>query len=126
MKVVKKTGLVPVCSNANGSVFGVDPKTAAEWVKTGQATLADIPEGIETIEVNIEVLPAPTVEEPPVAVDIPDDWESLHHLQRVKLAKQLLGVETLTLMGEEKPSDHADRVIREELQRRAAAAQPTE
>lgn len=60
--------------------------------------------------------PAPVPVVPPLEADIPEDWETMHHLPLIALAKQI------------KPShegkmtkDEAVEVIKTELERRAAA-----
>ena len=121
MKVVKKTGLVPVYSLRTGDIFGVSPDKAREMVKAKLATFADVPEGVETYEVADAKKPATKVEtkeEPAVA--IPEDWETQHHLQKIKLAKTLPGGEGVKTLKE------AVEVIGLEIQRRAAAETPAE
>jgi hypothetical protein len=115
VKVVKKTGLVPVVSSKGGPIFGVAPDKAREMVKAGLATFAVIPDHIETFEVadGKKAAAAPTAKEE-YAVVIQEDWETLHHLQKVKLAKTL-GFETVKTVKE------AVEVISQEIQRRAAA-----
>ena len=62
MKVVKKTGLVPVYSLRTGDIFGVSPDKAREMVNAKLATFADVPEGVETYEVADAKKPAAKVE----------------------------------------------------------------
>ncbi|MER9768879.1 hypothetical protein NKJ09_22765 [Mesorhizobium sp. M0189] len=122
MFIVKKTGLVPVTDGRNASVYGVTPAQAREMLKKGLAELFPIPEGIETIEVADSVAPrapAAAVEEP--IVEIPEDWATLHHLQKVKLAKAIAGDGFIVPEGQ-KPAEVAEQVISDEVQRRAAAA----
>jgi hypothetical protein len=64
----------------------------------------------------IEFSGIPQSEQAPAAssneVDIPSDWEATHHLQRIRLAKEIAGTdEPLTVVA-------ADEIIRAELQRR--------
>lgn len=120
MKMVKKTGLVPVKDAGTGSVYGVKPAKAREMIAAKSATLVDIPEGIETVDLGD--VSEPKSADKPAEVsgpEIPEDWESMHHLQRVKLALAIHG--DFTVHDGEKKSDAADRIIREEVQRRAAA-----
>ena len=49
---------------------------------------------------------------PPSSLDIPEDWESRHHLSRIRLAKDIGG------LSEFIPADQADEIIRAELNRR--------
>lgn len=121
MKVVKKTGLVPVYSLQTGGIFGVSPDKAREMVAAKLATFADIPEGIETYEVADAKKPAEKAEtkaEP--AVEIPENWETMHHLQKIKLAKTLTGDDSVKTLKE------ALEVIASEVQRRAAAVPAAE
>ena len=115
MKAVKTTGLVPVKSSKDGSVFGVSPDAAAKGVEAGDFTLVAIPDGIETIVVSTGRPEVKT--EAPVSAgshpDIPNDWEDMHHLQQIKLAMKLKpGFQALD--GESK-SNAAIRVIRDVL-----------
>ncbi|AMX93630.1 MULTISPECIES: hypothetical protein [Mesorhizobium] len=121
MKVVKKTGLVPVHSTKTGRIFGVTPDTARKMLREKAAELVNVPEGIETFEVADSVEPKQPAEIKEVtAAPIPDDWESMHHLQKVKLAKTLPGGEDVKTLAA------AVEVIGAEIQRRAAAVTPSE
>ncbi|MCW1844130.1 hypothetical protein [Prosthecomicrobium hirschii] len=46
------------------------------------------------------------------SVDIPADWENLHHMKQIAIAKQITGADRLTL-------DQAREAITQELARRA-------
>jgi hypothetical protein len=46
------------------------------------------------------------------AVHIPDDWQGMHHLQRIRLAKEIVGKDDPVTVPE------AEEIIRAELQRR--------
>ncbi|TJW14452.1 MAG: hypothetical protein E5W82_10780 [Mesorhizobium sp.] len=121
MKVVKKTGLVPVHSFKSGTIFGVVPDTARKMLREKVAELVDVPEGIETFEVADSVEPKQPAEIKDVpAVAIPEDWETMHHLQKIKLAKMLTGDDSV------KTLEAAKEVIGAEIQRRAAAVTPSE
>lgn len=130
MKVIKSTGLVPVKAltrfqnNRSGAVFGVAPDRARAGLAAKELELFPIPDDVETFNV-ADLIPAAPVEAtaPEVTsdVEIPDDWETMQWLKRVKIAKQIIGGD-LVQQGEEKPDDAAKRVIREEVQRRADAA----
>lgn len=129
MKVVKKTGLVPVklftpfSTGFPGDIVGVSPAKAREMVKKKEAILVDIPEHIETID---EAGPTPDAVSVPVEEDtshldkvvIPDNWETIHHLKRIVIAKSLS--DPLEIRDGEKPLEAADRMIRQEIERRQA------
>ncbi|NEI70963.1 hypothetical protein GR212_15370 [Rhizobium lusitanum] len=122
MRVVKKTGLVPVHTKHDTKVFGVSPTVAAKGVAEGSLFLADIPEGVETTDV---AAPAPSVPLEPLEVDgvvqIPDNWEDLHYATKIALARSLLGGE-LPEIADKKPAEVARDIIQEEVARRAASA----
>ncbi|AZO29419.1 hypothetical protein [Mesorhizobium sp. M1B.F.Ca.ET.045.04.1.1] len=121
MKVVKKTGLVPVHSFKTGTIFGVVPDVARKMLAEKAAELVEVPEGIETYEVADSVEPKKLAEAKEVhAIDIPDNWEEMHHLQKIKLAKTITGDDSV------KTLDAAKEIIGAEIQRRAAAVTPAE
>lgn len=118
MKMVKKTGLVPVLSRKTGTVFGVKPAIARAMLAAKECELVEIPEGIETV-----VLSAPPVAkqtEAPAAdlVPIPEDWATMHRLKQIALAKALKA--DYAVPEGRKPLEYALEVIGEEVQRRAA------
>lgn len=121
MKIVKATGLVPVHTKHNTSVFGVTPAVALDGVKKGNLFFVDIPDEIETI--TLETTPVDAKTPVPVSddgvVQIPDDWENLHYAKQIVIAKQIFGAD-LPETEEKKPVDVARDIIREELSRRAA------
>ena len=121
MKVVKKTGLVPVYSLQTGDIFGVSPDKARAMVEAKQAQFVDPPEGVEFYETADKVKP-PKVESVAEVydVEIPENWEKSHHLQKIKLAKTLTGDDSV------KTLKVAEEVIASEVQRRAAAAPAAE
>lgn len=145
MKVVKATGLVPVFSSKNrDNVFGVTPAVAAEGAIAGTLHLVDIPDEVETEEVDVAVpanfrgsnftaldlrdLGIGNVDDKDLqatekdgVVVIPQDWENLHWMSKNKLAKDILG-EAYVVPDGEKKTDYDETVIREEVQRRADAA----
>lgn len=137
MKVIKKTGLVPLIfqqsSGAHnaGEIAGYPPDRvyallAARANGKPLAVLADIPYGIETFD----VADPPESEDEDGAegkakegaakaeeVEIPSDWESTHNLAKIALAKKVKG-----LPKTEKVSvTDAEKIIRGELAKRAAA-----
>lgn len=131
MKVVKATGMVPVFEERNKDhIFGVMPDVAAENLLSGKVFLVEIPDSIETEEVHVPGWDdrdskknkgeGPEVSEAGL-VKIPDDWESKHHMTQNRLAKSILGDGYLVPEGT-KASEYDETVIREEIARRAAAA----
>ncbi|WP_192246079.1 hypothetical protein [Mesorhizobium silamurunense] len=135
MKVIKLTGLVPVKALVrhknmrSGQVFGVTPEQARTGLAAKEVELYPVPADVETFDV-ADFIPAAPVEQPAAAepagdVEIPDDWETMQWLKRVKLAQKIVGGE-LTLEGDEKPLDAAMRIIGAEVQRRAAAEKQAE
>lgn len=127
MKVVKHTGLVPVLAvrgdsrHKAGVPFGVYPEQARKGVLDGTLELVEDSKlvGVETYDVPgppTAAPKAPVPVEPVSDVDIPKNWESLHHLQVIKLAKQIAGMapsERLDTAG-------ASEIIKRELARRDA------
>lgn len=122
MKVVKKTGLVPVHSFKTGTIFGVVPDVARKMLAEKAAELVEVPEGIETFEVadSVEPKKKPAAAKEVHAIDIPGNWEEMHHLQKIKLAKAIAGDDSV------KTLDAAKEIIGAEIQRRAAAVTPAE
>jgi hypothetical protein len=115
-KLANKQGLVPMLITQPFAPYGVDaiagfpPEVAARLF----GRKAAIPVGADGQPIYIA---ADTPEEEPApaspVVAIPDDWESLHHLQRIRLAKELTGIEQPFTAAA------ADEVIRAEIQRRS-------
>lgn len=125
MQVVKKTGLVPVLLFSTGKINGFVPAEARRLVAEKQGKFVPIPKEIAT-----RLEPEPSTEpsivlEPKVVLDIPKDWETLHPLRKVKIAKDLIGDGYVVPDGK-KPAEYADEVIRAELEQRAAAETPSE
>lgn len=136
MKVIKKTGLVPVKDVTTGEIFGVMPETARTQILAGKfALIMDIPEEHETEEVD-----GPEVDKDGFYVqpkegdrrgsagkaskpqgdneeneikDIPENWRDMQHLQRIKLAKDLYPDYTPTTENGKWTADHADQKIQE-------------
>ena len=130
MKVVKATGMVPVFEAKNKDhVFGVMPDVAGEGFLNGTLFPFDIPEKFETEEVFVAGWDdrnqpknkgdAPVIEAGTVV--IPDDWETKHHMTKNKLATSILG-DDYKLPEGMKASEYDETVIREEIARRADAA----
>ena len=132
MKVIAHTGLVPVTAlrrfrnHSAGSTFGVYPDIATQALKAGDVELAEIPEGIETIDVLGFVVDEPKIEVPEVSTEglvaIPDDWRTAHGSKRAMIAKAILGLEPKAKLPVQDGQDIADfaiSVIETELARRA-------
>lgn len=118
MQVVKKTGLVPVRSNETGDIFGVTPVRARELLAEKKVTLFEIPSEVEVIatdEPEPEKVDATSAD---FDIDIPDDWEGLHYLSKIKLAKEIVGGDLAVKEGQ-KTVDAAEEVIAAEYERRA-------
>jgi hypothetical protein len=127
MKVVKKTGLVPVklhiaySTGFPGNIIGVSPTKAKDMVRKKEAELVAIPEGIDTVDaLDPNPIAEDTTAEPDDRdkVEIPDEWESMHPLRKIAIAKSL--VDPLEIRDGEKTGEAAERTIREELDRRQA------
>jgi hypothetical protein len=93
-----------------GQLAGLDPAQAAQMFRYEMAfpcTETGEPINFSGIRKS-EQAPAASSNE----VDIPSDWEGNHHLQRIRLAKEIVGSdEPLSVVA-------ADEIIRTELQRR--------
>jgi hypothetical protein len=133
MKVIAKTGFVPVKflhsspPYVAGEIGGLTPEQAREAVAKGQVALVPIAAGLETFEVpgpeSVKAKPAAVESMPSLfeKADIPADWENLHHLKKVALAKQIAGLEKLDPPPGTKPLEYAEQIIRTEIENRAAA-----
>ncbi len=131
MKVVKATGMVPVFEARNKDhIFGVMPEVAGEYLLAGTVFLVEIPDSIETEEVIVAGWDDRNQlknkgEEPVFSekgdVEIPEDWETKHHMTLNKIARQIAG-DAYTVPDGQKGSEYDETVIREEIARRAAAA----
>lgn len=128
MKVVKKTGLVPVYTkNDADTVFGVPPQSAIEGVKAGTLFLFQIPDDVETFEIADGKPVAAVSEKPeaPAVVQIPENWESLHHATIIRLAKDILG-DAFVVPDGKTAKEVAIEEIADEVERRAAAVAEAE
>ena len=125
MKAIKSNGLIPVKLTRSalpyrkGDVHGFNPVLVGRMLSADppECELVDIPDGIETIDVEVNVtvkndIAEPTPEAAVVLVAIPDEWESLHHLKRVKLAQNFDPSVTT--------AEDANKIIAAEIARRAA------
>jgi hypothetical protein len=119
MKMVVRTGLVPVrLLAANlpysvGQIVGLLPEQARRAILAKEAEEVEPREGVEVIDLGpVDIPPAPPAPEPVAEeVEIPDDWHSLHHLQRIVLAKKISGADSLK-------AAEADEIIEAEVKRR--------
>ncbi len=132
VKVVKATGLIPVFAQTNAAyIFGVSPEVAGELVANKTHFLAEIPDHIETEDRYIPLIDDVAKEgdedgdghEPETAgpVEIPTNWEDQHWMKNDKLAKTIAG-DKYDLPEGTKAVDYNNTIIREEIQRRADAA----
>lgn len=121
MKIIKKTGLVPVKDLLTGEVFGVSPDTARVEVNKGRYQLMEIPSDYETEEVEgPEILaggaPVDDGDGEKETIQIPEDWRKDQHLKRIKLAKDLFP--SYQPPDGKWTADIADAKIEEEIARR--------
>lgn len=121
MKVVKKTGLVPVHTKNDPALFGVPPARAVEGLKDGTLFLGEIPEGVETFDVpDLIVKKDVEVSGVPKLVAIPADWETMHHAKIMKLASDIYG-DAYSVPDGTPPKAYAIEMVNAEVERRAAA-----
>lgn len=103
-----------------GTIAGFSPAMAQVLIDRGDAVMADQPMPKSAAQ---RPGPAARVIEPTTTVDgvieIPVDILSRHHLQRIKLAKDLLGDKYDINTGGMTPTEYATKVIRDEMDRRA-------
>lgn len=106
-----------------GHVGGVPPAEAAAGLAEGIFAEFPLASGVETLDVEIGPSicgrsPSEDVTEPDperarrAAILIPDGWRDLHHLRRVKLAKEIAGRPDIS------KADDADAIIAAELEER--------
>jgi hypothetical protein len=101
-----------------GDVAGFEKQRAEDFVAAKIATW-DLDGALpQEVEVPVEPMKVePRAAEPSdVIVDIPEDWESMHHLKLITLAKEISGGAVLS-------KAEAKEIIQEEVERRAAEAQ---
>lgn len=118
-KLKNELGLVPMeflldtITELKGDVRGAEPYTALRWYNEGLAQplgkLDAAPGQVRQIQTDPEA-------ERKGTIAIPDGIDDEHHLQRIAVAKKIVGSDaSLT-------ADQADKIIQEEIARRAAAA----
>jgi hypothetical protein len=93
----------------SGSMAGFPPDRAAEYLVVGIAAPCD--QNGKPIVIGFAEAAAPSPVVRP-SVDIPERWQDLHHLVRVRMAKELLSTERSLTKNE------ADEIIRTEVERR--------
>lgn len=133
-KYATPLGLVPMrvvngfTPHAAGEIAGFPPATAEALYLAGDAVVVD--EKGKEVEVKAsgtaaKALSGVTTKDVPqphgedASVEIPENWESLHHLQQVKLAKAISGRDDIA------KKEDALAVIRTEVERRAAEQSQT-
>lgn len=109
--LVRMRVIDPYAPYLEGAVAGFAPEEAAKLYGLKAAVPCDengspIPFETGEIENGVEIIDAP------FTVEIPDNWESLHALQRVRLAREIKPSE-----GSMKAAE-ADEIIRAEIERR--------
>lgn len=122
MKVVTKTGLVPVFEHRTGRIRGVKPNVARQLIAERKGEFARIPAGIETYEEPDVIVQPLTKAAKPLEIEIPENWESEHYLRQIKLAQKIFGYDNPP--EGRGPKEYAQELLREEVQRRAAAETP--
>lgn len=97
---------------SEGDIAGFQPDEAHKLFK---AKLLTLPDGVNepTVDSDNDEDGKGADDGGATAVEIPEDWEGLHHLTRVKLAKDITG-------GDIANKEAADEAIRAELARREA------
>lgn len=131
VKVIKATRLVPIEFDVawgryqRGDTGGVRLGDVAPIIAGKVGRLANIPSDVETEELDDDAVFADLKQtttktkeelnrERMSAVEIPDNWLELHHLQRLKIAADIRGAKVDTV-------ELADATIRDELVRRGKA-----
>lgn len=128
MKVIESTGLVPVeairrlSTKSAGEIFGLTPEAAIAAVTNGDVKLHPVPDGVETFDYPAffdDIVPeeVPGASGDVTTVDIPDDWETIHHLKLILLAEKITG-EKLEATEGKKVTEIAREIILEELEKR--------
>jgi hypothetical protein len=102
-----------------GQTAGFPPETALDHYVNGVAKLYGDDSPGEKMAPAPKPQEARDVSAAAAGPEIPEDFESLHHLQRIKLAK-LISPGFVAPEGVA-PTDAADEVIRQEVARRKAA-----
>lgn len=137
MKVQKHTGLVAIRLTSavdnyrRGRTHGFLPTYARKILQDGNGEKAMVPDSIESTEVWDGISMDPDGEARPLAssasetlepgdpgaVAIPDKWDERNHFANIATAKQIVGPDGPPV----KTKADAEKIIRDELDRRAAA-----
>lgn len=114
---VLETVALPKPVYLEGKAYWLRPDQVRRWQRRGVIVPAPADMRAENEEdapkADIVEPNADPVVEPVELVEIPDDWASLHHATRKKIAKLISGVDA-------ENTEAADEVISAELKRRAA------
>jgi hypothetical protein len=73
-----------------GSIAGLPPDRALEAFIGGDAR--PVTADGKVIPLDVPTVVPPREAKPTVTVEIPDNWPELHHLQKLRLAKEIRGV----------------------------------
>lgn len=99
------------------ALFAARPNIKPQFIRSSLDTRvgADNPPHGRAAEVKTTASPTSA---PDGSVDIPENWEKLHHLKRINIAAKIKGVDFKEVGGDE----NAKTVIRDEIARRVAKA----
>lgn len=111
--LVPMSFLVPTITERVGDVRGAEPYTALRWYNEG---LAEPIAKLNAAPAQQRQVTVDTDLERRAAIEIPATLDGVHHLQRIALAKKISGTEAAL------NAEQADKVISDEIARRAAAA----
>ncbi|MGX5777005.1 hypothetical protein [Methylorubrum zatmanii] len=115
--LVPMSFLVPTITERVGDIRGAEPYTALRWYNDG---LAEPAKG--KVKPSGEAQPTSQAESDDdkrrSAIAIASDWEGLHHLQRIALARNISGTGT----DERLTAEDANKVIQAEVERRGGVA----
>lgn len=129
MKVVKKTGLVPVYEPKNAAhIFGVTPEAAIEGVNKRTLVLVDEQvlkdAKVDTFDYVVPGSSSKAKDEKDDAdndgpIEIPADWEGQHYMKNVQLAERIEpGMAAKAKAAGKSAKEAAEEVIKAELERR--------
>ena len=114
--LVPMSFLVPTITERVGDIRGAEPYTALRWYNEGLAEPIAKLSAAPAQQRQAQVDPDANRR---AAIEIPDTVDDAHHLQRIALAKKIGGSDAALT------AEQADKVIADELARRAAASSPT-
>ncbi len=116
-------GLVPMMIETEfwppyqkGHIAGLPPNMALDAFIEG--TAVPVTAQGKVIALDVPTAAPPREVKPLVTVDIPDNWPELHHLQKLRIAKELRGVTPQFQMTKEE----AEAVIAAEVEQRKETA----